>query len=1736
MSISHYSVLILAIAPQDRSLYCRYLSQDTIATYNVVEIETGSAAISYLAENQPDLILLDNQLSDIDGWEFLQQLKSQFPDWEIPVIMLVTQEDEKDAVRAIKTGAWDYLVKENLTCVRFCHTVDATLEKSRLKQKLRMQEQQQQASERRFRAIFDQSFQLTGLLTTEGILLEANQTALNFGGVKLEDIINRPFWEIYCWTISPTTQERLKQAIASAAQGDRIRYEVDVLGAGGRKVTVDFSLLPLKDESGQVVMLIAEARDISEAKQNELIRQQTEKALQENQILLQVIMDSLPMAIFWKDRNSRFLGCNRQLLLDAGLSLAAQIIGKTDFDLPWREQAPLYQADDRIVIESGQPKFNIEQPLTTGDNRTIWLSINKIPLYKPDGEIVGVLASYEDITERKQIEQALQESERRYATLAASAPVGIFRTDVEGNCLYVSEHWCQIAGLTPEAASGYGWVNALHPEDRDMVAAQWYHCAQTGEVFSLEYRFLRPDGVETWVFGQAVQEKNLDGKVVGYVGTITNITTRKQTEEALRRSEQLYRTLLNNFPNGAVVLFDHDLRYLLVGGLGLASVGLNKANMEGKTLWEIFPPEVCEMVAPQCQQALAGESVIGEVPFSDRHYITHHIPVRDEQDHVIAGIILTQDISERKKAEQERDRLLQILAAQNQTLEAQVSERTLELEQSKERFRNLVETSSDWVWEVNEIGVYTYSSPQITNLLGYSPEEVLGKTPFDLMPPEEARIILQKFREFVYLQAPFQCLENINIHKNGRLITLETSAVPIFDTQGRFRGYRGMDRDITVRKQAEAALRENEARFQRIAANVPGVMYQYILHADGSQEFIYISDRCRELLELEPATIMENADAIFALIHPDDIPSLQESITHSANSLQQFSWEARMITPSGRLKWIQGISQPERQAEGDILWDGLILDISERKQTEIALNNLSDRLNLAIKSAQIGIWDWDIINNHLVWDERMYQLYGIKAADFTGAYQAWEAGLHPDDLLSVRAAMEQAIAGEKDFEPEFRVVWTDGTIRFLKAYALVQRDAQGQAQRMIGINFDISDRRREELENKRLKERLEFVLSANPAVIYTCQVLESFAATFISKNVQNVLGYTPQEWLSHPDFWTDRIHPEDLPQVLVELSHLEKREYHLYQYRFLHKDGSYRWIKDEYRLVRDQVGKPVEIIGYVVDISEQQAALRERELAQEAMRLSEERLLLALEASGDGLWDWNITTNELYLSPQWLRMLGFEVSELPSDFSTWEKLVHPEDQPYMLEKLNAHLQDASVPYKLDYRVQTKAGDYRWIVNYGKAVVRDEDGNPLRMTGTHRDISEAKKAESELRQANEKLAISNHELARATRLKDEFLATISHELRTPLNAILGISEGLQDQVFGAINEKQGLALQTIERSGKHLLELINDILDLSKIEAGQMDLQYNHVAISPLCQSSLAFIKQEAFQKRIQLEVKIQPHLPELLVDERRIRQVLINLLNNAVKFTPEGGKVTLKVTRESIAPQAQTTSCQDIIRIAVIDTGIGIAQENLKKLFQPFIQIDSAFNRQYNGTGLGLALVKRLVEMHGGTVEVSSQLGVGSCFTVDLPSTNVCEFSSESVKQVSPELNFTVSETVEHSPLILLAEDNEANVFTISGYLETIGYRVILAKNGQEAIALTKFHFPDLILMDIQMPVLDGLEAIKQIRLDQNFTKVPIIALTAFAMPGDKENCLAVGANDYLPKPVKLKQLTNIIKKFLVNK
>ena len=397
-------------------------------------------------------------------------------------------------------------------------------------------------------------------------------------------------------------------------------------------------------------------------------------------------------------------------------------------------------------------------------------------------------------------------------------------------------------------------------------------------------------------------------------------------------------------------------------------------------------------------------------------------------------------------------------------------------------------------------------------------------------------------------------------------------------------------------------------------------------------------------------------------------------------------------------------------------------------------------------------------------------------------------------------------------------------------------------------------------------------------------------------------------------------------------------------------------------------------------------------------------------------------------------------------------------------------------------------------------------------------------ENRVKERTAELNRLNLELEHANRAKDEFLATMSHELRTPLNSILGFSEYLLEQRRGPLNEKQEQYIQMISSSGSHLLVLINDILDVSKIEAGKLNIHPEIISVTEICESSLNFIKTEAIKKSISVEFINDTSTTTMRADPQRLKQILVNLLNNAVKFTPEKGRVSLEV---------KISAEREQILFSVSDTGIGIKQNDLNKLFSPFTQVDNSLSRRQEGTGLGLVIVYKLTELHGGSIQVESEFGKGSRFNVVLP-WKLDESLSPENKPNSPDLIDIRNRA--QSPkrdLILLAEDIESNVMTIQAYLSDYGYEVIDVPDGLEAIARAKEILPALILMDIQMPKMNGLEAIRQLRADSRFDSTPIIALTALAMPGDRERCIEAGANEYMSKPVSLKALVRTIDKLL---
>lgn len=404
-----------------------------------------------------------------------------------------------------------------------------------------------------------------------------------------------------------------------------------------------------------------------------------------------------------------------------------------------------------------------------------------------------------------------------------------------------------------------------------------------------------------------------------------------------------------------------------------------------------------------------------------------------------------------------------------------------------------------------------------------------------------------------------------------------------------------------------------------------------------------------------------------------------------------------------------------------------------------------------------------------------------------------------------------------------------------------------------------------------------------------------------------------------------------------------------------------------------------------------------------------------------------------------------------------------------------------------------------------------------------DITETKRIQSELSAHRDELRIANIELSRAAQLKDEFLASMSHELRTPLNAILGMTEIMLEEMIGTLNDKQVSFLRIVDESGKHLLALINDILDLSKIEAGKLGLEFSTVNVQTVCETSVRLVRPAAEAKKHQLHLKITSDPGPICVDGRRLKQMLVNLLDNAVKFTPEGGSMGIDVTHDVERGR---------IVFRVWDTGIGIAPEHQPQLFKPFSQLEHGLAKQHPGTGLGLSLVKRLAELHGGSVAVDSNCGAGSRFTIYLPHT-VRVVQAESAPPPSPRRRGSDLLPLGILANILIVDDHPPNLTMLRDYLTLKGYNVLTASSAQDGLEIVHKAPICVILMDIQMPGMDGLEAIRTLRADPEYAEMPIVAMTALAMNGDRERCLAAGATDYMPKPLSPRQVVSMLARLL---
>ncbi len=655
---------------------------------------------------------------------------------------------------------------------------------------------------------------------------------------------------------------------------------------------------------------------------------------------------------------------------------------------------------------------------------------------------------------------------------------------------------------------------------------------------------------------------------------------------------------------------------------------------------------------------------------------------------------------------------------------------------------------------------------------------------------------------------------------------------------------------------------------------------------------------------------------------------------------------------------------------------------------------------------------------------------------------------------------------------------------------------------------------------RKSEQRLTQLNTVSPAVIYTLAPVDC-STTWVSPNVTVLTGYAPEEALQ-PGWWAGRLHPEERDQAIDKFAVAFDTGHTVHEYRFQRKDGEFVWILDELRLLRDDQGQPVEIVGSWLDITARKRA------AEEASRM-----VTVVRDSNDAITIQNVEGRITAWNRGAELMYGYNEAEaLQMSIERLTASGKVEEQKDFTRRLLA----GEAITSLETRRVTKDGR---VLDVWMTVTKlvDDAGESIGIASTERDITERKRAEESLRKLNaeleqrveertRELVLAKEAAEQANRAKSVFLANMSHEIRTPLNAVLGFAQILKRDA--ALTPRQTVMLHTIARSGRHLLNLINDILDMSKIEAGRLELSPVDFCLYDLLDDVEMMLRSRAQAKHLQLLMERDESVPRYVnADEGKLRQVLINLMGNAVKFTKTGG-VAVRVRADAEPGGAVGQPIAIRLVVEVEDSGPGIAEDEQDRIFEPFRQ--STANQEVGGTGLGLALSRRIVERMDGSLTVKSQVGKGSCFRFDELVTPV----EGSAQKEEREARQVVGLEPGIGPIrILIVDDQKDNRDLLAALLEPVGFEIREAVNGQETLDVFEAWAPHAVLMDIRMPVMDGYEATRRIKDTEQGHTTPVIAVTASVSDDAEKEVLAMGVDGYVRKPFREEEIFAVLGKFL---
>ncbi len=1052
----------------------------------------------------------------------------------------------------------------------------------------------------------------------------------------------------------------------------------------------------------------------------------------------------------------------------------------------------------------------------------------------------------------------------------------------------------------------------------------------------------------------------------------------------------------------------------------------------------------------------------------------------------------------------------------------------------------ILDSAKDYsIFTLDTGGHFTSWNAGAERLLGYAEAEIVGQHGRIIFTPEDSALRKPELEMHLALTEGKAENERWHVRKDGSRFWGSGLVMPLRDAAGELQGFLKIMQDKTDRRQAEEALRQSENRYRTLADAVPQLMWSNT--ADGRLEF------CNQHWQRYTGWMPELpvTATMLEIFHPLDLPALVATRHKAIPAGESYELECRVLRFDGIYRWhLVRVAPVKNQAGQVVQWVGIGIDIDDRFQAEASLAESDRRFRFLAESLPHLIWNVGTAGEIRFANQKWSEYLGMSYEE--AVQNNWESLMPPSDLAESAARWQECQITGEVYQVELRLRRaSDKMERWHLSRGLPIRDAGNQIVEWIGTNTDIHDRKQAQLHEQflsglelRLRQQSHPAEMLWEAMISMGEYLNVDRCIWHEIDAEAGLAIVDRDWhqpglisvagtYQISDFKTPEMKalslagqtlvisdiandPQTAPLVdnyeaiglsaLVDVPCIQEGRWvaHL----VVTSQAVRHWRTDEVSLMQEMVARLWTVIQHARAVQD----LHESESRFRALADNIAQLAWMTDASGWIFW----------YNQRWFDYTGTTLEEMQG--WGWHQVHHPEHVDRVVAKFRRCIIETGEPWEDTFPLRGTDGSYRWFLS--RAVpIRDEQGNVLRWCGTNTDITDRQLAAAERERLLALEKAAREEAEQANRVKDEFLAVLSHELRTPLNPILGWAKLLRSKTLTP--EKQRYALETIERNAKLQTQLIEDLLDVSGILQGKVSLNIVPVDLAGAIGSAIETVRLSAEVKSIQISTEFAPHIGQVLGDGNRLQQVFWNLLSNAVKFTSPGGKIDVKLDRAGTDAQ-----------ITVTDTGKGIETDFLPYVFDYFRQADSTFTRKFGGLGLGLAIVRHLVELHGGTVKADSAgEAQGATFTVRIP---LMPVQPETIlAPTAPESSFNLS------GIRVLAVDDDVDARDLVVFLlEDCGATVTAVSNAADALAVLTQSVPDLLLSDIGMPDTDGYMLLRQVRAlpPEQGGLVPAIALTAYAGEIDYQQALAAGFGRHLSKPLEPDKLVQAILDLLVGR